>query len=163
MRVALDDREIELGGLQHEIQLMSQERILSQLRSNNIGWFRHYQPIDLRRLESILAQIGNQRHSLSEEERRWAENLQNFYNDFKSFDWEKHRSLPPEEKKKYELEIAFRWAEKLRPLVSISDKFDDPPYFLQLTLSIEYKRDPNGIMRPVILTDTTNKSAFYTH
>lgn len=162
MRVILDGREMGLDRLQHDINLMAQERVLSQIIGNHIAWFSHYQPVDVRRLESILGQAHDQYDSLPDDEKKWLDNLKDFYDDFRAFDWEKYRSLPPQEKNKYQLETAFSWAEKLQPLVVINEEFDDPAYFLQLVLTIEYEKGPNGIMRPKFFTDKS-KGTVYMH
>ncbi len=155
MEVILDGRRIGFEGVQHELKLMWQERILSQFfDGNGLGWFYHYQQTDIQRLEKILTQASDCSAHLSGKEKRWVDELQDFYDDFKRFDWDTYQLLPPEKRKEYELNTAIRWAKQLRTLTPIVREGDDPLYFLLDYSEVKYKRGENGVQRPVFITDT---------
>ena len=140
---------------------MSRERILSQfLKKNgsNLCWFHSYQPNDIKLLESAIAQLHEQEEDLISEEKEWRENLEDFYQDFSSFDWGLYNSLSLPEKDEFEEETAYRWARKLRKLTisyesnyevnpSFED-FNDPLKYLLAIAETKYEMSKFGIRRP---------------
>lgn len=158
MEVILDGRKMSFEGVQHEIKLMWQERILNQfLSENGLGWFYHYQQTDIQRLEKILAQAQQQYGNLSGEEKRWIEKTRDFYDDFKRFDWILYHALPPEKRAEYEVDTAIRWARKLRSLTPYSDKEEDILCFLLQTAETGYAKAKTGVKRPTSFMDTEAK------
>ena len=161
MKINFDNRELSWNDLKLEVILMSRERILSQfLKKNgsNLCWFHSYQKNDIKFLESTIAQIDEQEEDLVSEEKEWRDNLEDFYQDFSSFDWELYNSLTRQEKDKLEEETALRWARKLRKLTlsyqsncivdpNVRD-FNDPVKYISAMAETEYEISKFGIRRP---------------
>ncbi len=161
MKIKYDNRELNWNELKLEVILMSRERILSQfLKKNksNLCWFHSYQKKDIDFLESTIDQIYMQEEELTSEEKEWSENLEKFYQDFSSFDWELYNSLNHHEKNEFEKETAFRWAKKLRKLtlsyqsnyiVNPNFKnFNDPLEYILTISKTEYETSKFGVRRP---------------
>lgn len=85
---------------------------------------------------------------------------QDFYEDFKSFDWEEYDSLKDDAPRRlrYEIEIGIRWAKKLKGLIigytspytpnPELEFLNDPLQYLLFQAETEYVKRPLGIWRP---------------
>jgi len=122
MEIKLNNKVMNWDEVRFDITLMAYERIFSEFLRRDIfklGWFQGYQKGDLQRLEAILHQADQQYESLPGEEQQWIDELQEFYTDFNSFDWDYYKSIRDNEpaRLEYELETSVRWAKKIKNIV----------------------------------------------
>src|SRR3989338_456060 len=158
MDILLDGKRLGLKEVLHDINLMAQERVISQfLRDDRLAWFVHYHPTDVQRLETILSQARAQYPILPDNERQFVDTLGEFYQDFRSFDWERYQRLLQEQdtanRLGYEAETALRWGKRLRSLLGTIEPLE---LLLQATVT-KYKKSPYGIGRPATFECTVRE------
>lgn len=172
MQIRLDDKVMDWNNLKFDIKLMWQERIGGEFLRRDLfklAWFKRYQTHDIKRLESILSQACEQYEGLPKEEQQWVKELQDFYDDLRSFNWDKYNLLMSNEPRrlKYERETGIRWAERIRRLIAgyidpykginpELDRLDDPLEYLLSVAETEYIQGPLGIWRPKGMVEGDN-------